>query len=98
MKADGVSEPRNLEEQAQVLIGKDIYERLIKGYTEKQWGRKCTDLPAFIIKRLPVRLIFDNNYFNDKYQGIPMGDTTNSSMVYLRGQIQRYQLTSLKTR
>ena len=73
MKADGVSEPRNLEEQAQVLIGKDIYKRLIKGYTEKQWGRKCTDLPAFIIKRLPVRLIFDNNYFNDKYQGIPIG-------------------------
>ena len=73
MKADDVSEPRNLEEQAQVLIGKDIYERLIKGYTEKQWGRKCTDLPAFIIKRLPVRLIFDNNYFNDKYQGIPIG-------------------------
>ena len=73
MKADGVSEPRNLEEQAQVLIGKDIYERLIKGYTEKQWGRKCTDLPAFIIKRLPVRLVFDNNYFNDKYQGIPIG-------------------------
>ena len=71
MKADGVSEPRNLEEQAQVLIGKDIYERLIKGYTEKQWGRKCTDLPAFIIKRLPVRLVFDNNY--DKYQGIPVG-------------------------
>lgn len=73
MKADGVSEPCNLEEQAQVLIGKDIYERLIKGYTEKQWGRKCTDLPAFIIKRLPVRLVFDNNYFNDKYQGIPVG-------------------------
>ena len=73
MKADGVIEPRNLEEQAQVLIGKDIYERLIKGYTEKQWGRKCTDLPAFIIKRLPVRLVFDNNYFNDKYQGIPVG-------------------------
>ena len=73
MKADGVSEPRNLGEQAQVLIGKDIYERLIKGYTEKQWGRKCTDLPAFIIKRLPVRLVFDNNYFNDKYQGIPVG-------------------------
>ena len=72
MKADGVSEPRNLKEQAQVLIGKDIYERLIKGYTEKQWGRKCTDLPAFIIKRLPVRLVFDNNYFNDKYQGIPV--------------------------
>ena len=73
MKADGVSEPRNLEEQAQVLIGKDIYERLIKGYTEKQWGRKCTDLPAFIIKRLPVRLVFESNYFNDKYQGIPVG-------------------------
>ena len=73
MKADGVSEPRNLEEQAQVLIGIDIYEKLIKGYTEKQWGRKCTELPAFIIKRLPVRLIFDNNYFNDKYQGIPVG-------------------------
>ena len=73
MKADGVSEPRNLEEQAQVLIGQDMYARLIKGYTEKQWGRKCTDLPAFIIKRLPVRLVFDNNYFNDKYQGIPVG-------------------------
>lgn len=73
MKADGVSEPRNLEEQAQILIGKDIYERLIKGYTEKQWGRKCTELPTFIIKRLPVRLVFDNNYFNDKYQGIPIG-------------------------
>jgi len=66
-------EPQNLEEQAQVLIGKDIYETLIKGYTEKQWGRKCTELPAFIIKRLPVRLVFDNNYFNDKYQGIPVG-------------------------
>lgn len=73
MKANGVIVPRNLEEQAQVLIGKDIYEKLIKGYTEKQWGRKCTDLPAFIIKRLPVRLVFDNNYFNDKYQGIPIG-------------------------
>ncbi|MFK2546561.1 UDP-galactopyranose mutase [Bacteroides fragilis] len=71
--ADGVSEPRNLEEQAICLIGEDIYEKLIKGYTEKQWGRKCTDLPAFIIKRLPVRFIFDNNYFNDKYQGIPIG-------------------------
>lgn len=73
MKADGVTEPRNLEEQAKTLIGTDIYEKLIKGYTEKQWGRKCTDLPAFIIKRLPVRLVFDNNYFNDKYQGIPIG-------------------------
>lgn len=73
MVADGVTEPRNLEEQAQILIGKDIYERLIKGYTEKQWGRNCTELPAFIIKRLPVRFVFDNNYFNDKYQGIPVG-------------------------
>lgn len=73
MRTEGIDEPRNLEEQALVLIGSDIYERLIKGYTEKQWGRKCTDLPAFIIKRLPVRLVFDNNYFNDKYQGIPIG-------------------------
>ncbi len=73
-EAAGVpNEPHNLEEQAMLLVGKDIYERLIKGYTEKQWGRKCTDLPAFIIKRLPVRLVFDNNYFNDKYQGIPIG-------------------------
>lgn len=73
MKAAGVAEPRNLEEQALTLIGKDVYEKLIKEYTEKQWGRKCTDLPAFIIKRLPVRLVFDNNYFNDSYQGIPVG-------------------------
>lgn len=73
MKAEGIAEPRNLEEQALMLIGKDIYLQLIKGYTEKQWGRKCTDLPAFIIRRLPVRLTFDNNYFNDSYQGIPVG-------------------------
>lgn len=73
MKWAGITEPRNLEEQAISLIGKDIYEKLIKGYTEKQWGRKCTELPAFIIKRLPVRFVFDNNYFNDKYQGIPIG-------------------------
>jgi len=73
MRETGISEPRNLEEQALLLIGKDIYERLIKGYTEKQWGRKCSDLPAFIIKRLPVRFVFDNNYFNDRYQGIPIG-------------------------
>ena len=69
----GIKEPQNLEEQAISLVGRDIYEKLIKGYTEKQWGRKCTDLPAFIINRLPVRLVFDNNYFNDKYQGIPVG-------------------------
>ena len=73
MKAAGAAEPRNLEEQALTLIGRDIYEKLIKGYTEKQWGRKCTELPAFIIKRLPVRLVYDNNYFNDTYQGIPIG-------------------------
>ena len=73
MKAAGIDKPRNLEEQARILIGNDIYEKLIKGYTEKQWGRKCTDLPAFIIKRLPVRFVFDNNYFNDRYQGIPIG-------------------------
>lgn len=66
-------EPQNLEEQALTLVGKDIFEKLIKEYTEKQWGRKCTELPAFIIKRLPVRMVFDNNYFNDKYQGIPIG-------------------------
>ena len=66
-------EPQNLEEQALTLVGKDIFEKLIKEYTEKQWGRKCTELPAFIIKRLPVRLVFDNNYFNDRYQGIPIG-------------------------
>lgn len=73
MKAEGATEPRNLEEQAQLLIGKDIYEILIKGYTEKQWGRKCSELPAFIIKRLPVRFVHDNNYFNDRFQGIPIG-------------------------
>ncbi len=73
MRAEGVDEPRNLEEQALSLIGRDIYELLIKHYTEKQWGRPCTELPAFIIRRLPVRMTFDNNYFNDSYQGIPVG-------------------------
>lgn len=73
MEAEGATEPRNLEEQALCLIGRDIYEKLIKNYTEKQWGRPCTELPAFIIRRLPVRLTFDNNYFNDLYQGIPEG-------------------------
>ena len=72
-KAAGIVNPKNLEEQAISLVGKDIYEKLIKGYTEKQWGRKCTELPAFIIKRLPVRFTFDNNYFNSDYQGIPRG-------------------------
>lgn len=73
MYTEGISEPRNLEEQALSLIGRDIYEQLIKGYTEKQWGRKCTELPAFIIRRLPVRMTYDNNYFSDSYQGIPIG-------------------------
>lgn len=73
MRAEGIDEPRNLEEQARLLIGNDIYEKLIKGYTEKQWGRKCSELPPFIIKRLPVRFVYDNNYFNAKYQGIPIG-------------------------
>ena len=72
-KESGITEPKNLEEQALFLGGKDIYEKLIKGYTEKQWGRKCTELPAFIIKRLPFRFVYDNNYFNDRYQGIPIG-------------------------
>lgn len=73
MEAERVTEPRNLEEQALRLVGRDIYEQLIKGYTEKQWGRRCTQLPAFIIRRLPLRMTFDNNYFNDAYQGIPVG-------------------------
>ena len=73
MHADGIVEPQNLEEQALLLVGRDIYEALVKGYTEKQWGRDCKDLPAFIIKRLPVRFVYDNNYFNDAFQGIPIG-------------------------
>lgn len=85
MQTEGIQEPRNLEEQALSLIGKDIYERLIKGYTEKQWGRKCTDLPAFIIKRLPIRLVYDNNYFNDGYQGIPKGGYNKLIEALLEG-------------
>lgn len=73
MRADGVTEPRNLEEQALTLVGKDVYRLLIKEYTEKQWGRRCSELPAFIIRRLPLRFTFDNNYFNDAFQGIPVG-------------------------
>lgn len=73
LRKSGIEEPRNLEEQALCLVGKDIFYKLIKEYTEKQWGRDCKELPAFIIKRLPVRMVFDNNYFNDKYQGIPIG-------------------------
>ena len=84
-KDAGITEPRNLEEQAISLVGTDIYEKLIKGYTEKQWGRPCTELPSFIIKRLPVRLTFDNNYFNAKYQGIPMGGYTKMVENMLSG-------------
>lgn len=85
MEEEGVSEPRNLEEQALSLVGKDIYELLVKCYTEKQWGRKCTDLPAFIIRRLPVRMTFDNNYFNDSFQGIPIGGYTKLIEKMLSG-------------
>ena len=81
----GITEPKNLEEQAISLVGTDIYEKLVKGYTEKQWGRPCRDLPAFIIKRLPVRLTFDNNYFNALYQGIPMGGYTKMVESMLSG-------------
>jgi UDP-galactopyranose mutase len=80
-----ITEPQNLEEQALKLVGTDIYEKLIKGYTEKQWGRKATELPAFIIKRLPVRFTFDNNYFNDKYQGIPIGGYNKLAAGLLEG-------------
>lgn len=80
-----ITEPKNLEEQAISLVGKDIYEKLIKGYTEKQWGRPCTELPSFIIKRLPVRLTFDNNYFNALYQGIPVGGYTKMVANMLEG-------------
>ena len=84
-KAAGITEPKNLEEQAISLVGTDIYEKLVKGYTEKQWGRPCKELPAFIIKRLPVRLTFDNNYFNALYQGIPMGGYTKMVENLLSG-------------
>ncbi len=84
-RAAGITEPKNLEEQAISLVGTDIYEKLIKGYTEKQWGRPCSELPAFIIKRLPVRLTFDNNYFNALYQGIPVGGYTKMVGNMLRG-------------
>ena len=84
-KEAGITEPKNLEEQAISLVGKDIFEKLVKGYTEKQWGRDCADLPAFIIKRLPVRLTFDNNYFNALYQGIPVGGYTKMVTNMLDG-------------
>ena len=80
-----IDEPKNLEEQALTLVGKDVYEKLVKGYTEKQWGRPCTELPSFIIKRLPCRFIYDNNYFNDRYQGIPIGGYTKIVEKLLEG-------------
>ena len=83
--AEGITEPKNLEEQALSLVGRDIFEKLVKEYTEKQWGRDCKELPAFIIKRLPVRLIYDNNYFNDRYQGIPIGGYTKMVEKILEG-------------
>lgn len=91
-------EPRNLEEQAISLVGTDIYTKLIKGYTEKQWGRSCTDLPAFIIKRLPVRYTFDNNYFNDRYQGIPVGGYNKLIEALLDGIEVRTSVDFLKER
>ena len=81
----GITEPRNLEEQALSLVGTDVYEKLVKGYTEKQWGRSCKELPAFIIKRLPLRFTYDNNYFNDRYQGIPIGGYTIMVENMLKG-------------
>ena len=85
MKRRVSTDPQNLEEQAVSLVGTDIYHKLIKGYTEKQWGRKATELPAFIIKRLPLRFTFDNNYFNDKYQGIPIGGYNKLTEGLLEG-------------
>ncbi len=95
-KAAGITEPKNLEEQAISLVGTDIYEKLIKGYTEKQWGRPCDQLPAFIIKRLPVRLTFDNNYFNALYQGIPVGGYTKMVANMLEGTEVRLNVDYLK--
>ena len=80
-----ITDPQSLEEQALSLVGKDVYEKLVKGYTEKQWGRDCKDLPAFIIKRLPTRFTYDNNYFNDRYQGIPIGGYTKIVEKLLEG-------------
>jgi UDP-galactopyranose mutase len=94
----GVNNPKNLEEQALSLVGKDIYEKLIKGYTEKQWGRKATELPAFIIKRLPLRFTFDNNYFNDKYQGIPIGGYNKLVNGLLNGIETRLEVDFFKNK
>ena len=97
-QAAGIAEPKNLEEQAISLVGTDIYEKLVKGYTEKQWGRSCRELPAFIIRRLPVRFTFDNNYFNAKYQGIPMGGYTQMVEAMLQGAELRLNTDYLQNR
>ena len=96
-EAAGITEPKNLEEQAISLVGTDIYEILVKGYTEKQWGRPCSELPAFIIKRLPVRLTFDNNYFNARYQGIPIGGYTKMVRTCSMESKSGWKRTSSKT-
>ena len=88
----GITEPANLEEQALSLVGKDVYEKLVKGYTEKQWGRDCKELPSFIIKRLPLRFTYDNNYFNDRYQGIPVGGYTRIIEKLLEGSEVRLEI------
>lgn len=93
-----ILEPKNLEEQALTLVGKDVYEKLVKGYTEKQWGRECRDLPAFIIKRLPLRFTYDNNYFNDRYQGIPIGGYTEIIEKLLDGIEVRLNTDYLENR
>ena len=97
-RESGITQPRNLEEQAISLVGRDIYEKLVKGYTEKQWGRPCTELPAFIIRRLPVRLTFDNNYFNALYQGIPQGGYTRLVERLLEGVEVRLGVDYLQDR
>lgn len=96
VEESGIGEPTNLEEQAIKLVGKDIYEKLVKGYTAKQWGRDCTELPAFIIKRLPVRFIYDNNYFNHPHQGIPVGGYTKMVEKMLEGIEVRLAVDYLK--
>ena len=93
-----ITEPQNLEEQALSLVGKDVYEKLVKGYTEKQWGRDCKELPAFIIKRLPLRFIYDNNYFNDRYQGIPIGGYTGIIEKMLENTEVRLNVDFIKER
>ena len=97
-KAAGIATPKNLEEQAISLVGTDIYEKLVKGYTEKQWGRPCSELPAFIIKRLPVRFTFDNNYFNALYQGIPIGGYTSMVARMLEGAEVKLNTDYLKNK